>query len=408
MRRHYIFLDFLFLFCAGVFIFILYSCVKGPAYRDVYSLGEIIEPPKIRVGLSDFLEVSEFPVAVTGPYVITPVDASSILYEGKEPIQTTVQLVDSKGLQPGILFGTWRAPFSPIRVIPRNDGTLKIGKRFYHGDLLIYTSQQGLIAVNEVGLEQYLAGVLAAEMPLNSPEAALKSQIITARTYALYEIRTSILLRPHRMFDVYDDQRSQLYKGMEIEDAITVGLVRQVRGFVLSFGGRIFKSFYHSTCGGHTEPAWEVLGYPENITPLSGRSCGYCEGTRYSSWEIKASKKILANLLFREKYQGQLVTDIKILKRAPGGHVTWVNVYLEGQKEPLKLHANTEFRPKLRLRSTLFEIVDLGDEYLFAGRGFGHGVGLCQIGAITMAAKGTSYLNILRYYFPGADLTKLY
>jgi stage II sporulation protein D len=170
------------------------------------------------------------------------------------------------------------------------------------------------------------------------------------------------------------------------------------------------RTFYASTCGGHTEPGWLVLpDESEETPPLAGRRCDYCVRRPTYRWKEPAviSKKEIAERCAG----GAPVRSVEVTRTLPGGHALELKLHLEDGRA-LALHANNEFRRKLvthRLRSTLWEkIEDRGDAIAIHGRGFGHGVGMCQVGAYEMAKDGKSATEILEYYYPGAAVRRLY
>jgi stage II sporulation protein D len=293
-----------------------------------------------------------------------------------------------------------------VRVVAKQSGTLVVNGTTYRGDLIVRAATQppGLLVVNRANLEEYVAGVVGSEMPLLFPEQALRAQAVASRTYALYALRS----READAFDVADDQSSQVYRGLANETDRARKVTLDTLGVILTYRGRVFNSYFHSTCGGETIPASWVFGEAP-IPPLSGAPCGFCADSKYYRWRASVTRVDLAAKLAKEGFPVGRVDRVEVLERGPAGHVALVRI----------LHAGGEVRvkgAKLRailgtsaVRSTAFDIEDPGgDAIALAGRGWGHGVGLCQFGARGMAQAGYDALAILRRYYPAAELVRIY
>ncbi len=401
--------------------FYLHSCTAGPPVPDMPLLGEVTAPPTVQVGLGRCLRDPVARIAVRGPYEIRA--GEKVLDRGDELRWTEVR---ASG---GLRLGDVSVAEGPLVVVPGRDGTLEVeyardhrGNAVrpdavkYHGILLIYALGEGKLAlVNEVDLEDYLKGVVGKEMNLAEGEEALKAQVIAARTYAVHEQRLERLRRVRgEKFDLYDDERSQVYGGMERETPLASRLVDTTRGQFLVYEGRLVRAFYSSTCGGATEPAWEVMGEEcGRMPPLAGRKCEYCERRALYRWEspVVIPKKEIAERCLPDGMKNMRIRSLEITRTLPGGRALELTVELEGTSKKVRLHAVEDFRRNLpsRFRSTLWDrIEDRGDAVAIYGRGYGHGAGMCQVGAYEMARDGKSSSEILGYYFPGAAVQKLY
>ena len=205
-----------------------------------------------------------------------------------------------------------------------------------------------------------------------------------------------------------------MYGGMERSTASAEKLVDETRGMFLVYEGKLVRTFYSSACGGHTEPAWEVLGdETEKMAPLAGTKCDYCQRRAIFRWKepVVIPKKEIAEKCLPKDLQDKRVKSVDVTKTLPGGHALEVTVTLENSSRVVRLHAANDFKRNVtaKLRSTLWDrIEDRGDAIAIIGRGYGHGAGLCQVGAYEMAKDGKSAVEILEYYFPGAKVQKLY
>jgi len=215
-------------------------------------------------------------------------------------------------------------------------------------------------------------------------------------------------------FDLYDDERSQMYGGLERHTAGAERLVDDTRGMFLVYQGKLVRTFYSSACGGHTEPAWEVMAdETEKMAPLAGTKCEYCQRRALYRWKepVLIPKKEIVEKCLPKELQDRKLKSVEVTKTLPGGHALEVSVTVENSSRVVKLHATNEFKRAVtaKLRSTLWDkIEDKGDSISIIGRGYGHGAGLCQIGAYEMAKDGKTSSEILEYYYPEAKVQKLY
>jgi len=149
-----------------------------------------------------------------------------------------------------------------------------------------------------------------------------EAQAVAARSYTL------ATLHPNADFDLYPDQRSQMYGGLERSTAMAEKLVDETRGMFLLYEGRLVRTFYSSACGGHTEPAWEVLGdETEKMAPLSGTKCEYCQRRAIFRWKepVLIPKKEIAEKCLPKDLQDKRVKSVEVTKTLPGGHAVEVS-----------------------------------------------------------------------------------
>jgi len=404
-------------------VFVAHTCSAGRPVREDMRVGEVTSPPTVQVGLGRCLRDPGVRIAVRGPYQVR--GRAEVLASGDE-----LPWIAVRASPEGIVVGRDAFRENPVTLVPADSGTIEVEYLRdsrghptratavrYPGTLLLHAlPDQKLVLVNEVDLEEYLKGVVGKEMSLGEGVEALKTQVIAARTYAVHEQRLERLRRVKgEKFDLYDDERSQVYGGMERATELASRLVEETRGMFLVYEGTIVRTFYSSACGGHTEPAWEIMGDEgEKMPPLAGRACEYCRRRPIYRWKepVVVSKKEIADKCLPRELQGAKVKSVEVTKSLPGGHAVEVTVALENSSRLVRLHANNDFRRNLtpsRFRSTLWEkIEDRGDSVAVFGRGFGHGVGMCQVGAYEMAKDGKTAAEILEYYFPAAKVQKLY
>ena len=314
-----------------------------------------------------------------------------------------------------------RASGKKLEIHPLGDGVLTVDEsgeeRGYRGMLqLVARGSDRLVAVNVVGMEDYLAGVVGSEMPASWKSEALRAQAIACRTYALYEMHSK-QGRPE--WDLDNTQQSQVYGGVANEHSRVKAALRDTRGVVLVFGpeGRekIFPTFFSATCGGHTQKSTALI--EESLLPLKGQACAYCRpsASNYRWGAVTSSKKEVSRKLLERigrLADLQEVVDIKVIAASDYGRLETLQlVGRNGQRQEIMAEVfrqaiSTREKP---VRSSWFQLVDAGTHWRFDdGRGWGHGVGLCQYGSQGMARAGRDCVEILQYYYPKTLLVRAY
>lgn len=255
--------------------------------------------------------------------------------------------------------------------------------------------------ITEIELERYLLGVLQGEVPADWPMEALKAQAVASRTYALY--RKEHPRSPD--FDLEASVRDQVL-GRHIKNRKILALaLRETDGEVLLQKGQIIPAFFHSCCGGMSEGGTQV--WPGDIPPALQQVRGdpYCESCPRYHWELHLTREELTQRLGRP-FSRSLVRSVTVQGRDESGRVTLLKISSErGTSLEIK---GPKFREQIgytEIYSTLFDVLEEENGFLFTGKGSGHGVGLCQWGAKAMADEGKSYQDILEFYYPGTQLT---
>jgi stage II sporulation protein D len=246
-----------------------------------------------------------------------------------------------------------RAPLrAPVRVTGGASvcvrGTAINGVRdgSYRGALRLHRDDgRTILAVNELGLESYLQGVVAAEMPSTWSAEALKAQAVVARSYALRS------LRPDRVFDVYADVRSQAYRGVAGEAATAVAAARATRGLAVRYGVEIAQTFFHSTSGGRTSGYVEGFGGGLPVPYLQPVDDPYDDISPLHTWTVRLTDAEMAKAL-RDVRLGDL-EDVKITATGETGRVSTADVVGEEGTAPV---SGLELRRLLELRSHWFAI----------------------------------------------------
>jgi len=299
----------------------------------------------------------------------------------------------------GINLGGTSYQVAKLFIKTNEGGVIILNNRRFRGNLhLIRKDNQRLLVVNSIELEDYLKGILYHEVSHYWPREVLKAQAVVSRTYALYQMQENVA----KDYDVTSDIYSQVYGGMTSERYRTNRAVKQTKGEVLVYRGRIFPAYFHATCAGHTEDAaalWNI-----DMVPLEGVPCNFCKGSPHFKWHYVLSLDELKQKLAKSGYNISDIKDIVILNRNPSGRIQDIRISSENKDQ--KISAK-DFRniigPNL-LRSTNFGVSIINHDAVFEGIGWGHGVGMCQWGAYFMAKHSQNYKEILKYYYPGSDV----
>lgn len=318
-------------------------------------------------------------------------------------ILSELQVVDilPRQMEPvGVYFGT---------DLKRYQGWLRVGR----------TSESTGCVVNVLDVEDYLVSVVASELDIRYQPETFKTQAIIARTYAWYQKQ---MASRSQLWDLSATQRSQVYGDLDRARLVVAAepAVRATEGVVCTWhspeGPRIFCTYYSSMCGGSTESANGIRRQSE-IPPLAGEvHCPCCETQPGCQWGGVRLSKAMVTQLLRDQYAklrdlGMIVAiEVRAATRA-GRPISLSIRDDQGQSKELEVeNFRLALDPTGRLiRSTLFTLSDEGSDLVFQdGRGFGHGVGLCQRGADVLAQRGQRAGQILSWYYPGSRLIRAY
>lgn len=307
-----------------------------------------------------------------------------------------------------------------------SSGTIRIDGREYRGRVELRRGATGLTAVNLVGLEDYLRGVVGAEMGRRAPgeEEALKAQAVVSRTYAL---RNKGRWQAQG-FDLMADISAQAYVGLLNENPMATAAVEATRGEILTYQGEPIEAFYSSTCGGRTEDGAAAFGgaeqpYLQSFSDVDEQGTAWCAiSPRYQwreHWGGRAFSASIRTTLAAEGLGTARAADlreIRVLTRTRSGRIATLELAGNSGRTTVRGQAirrvlsppaggwlrSTDFTVRLSRRGGRIESVDA------EGRGNGHGVGMCQWGAVGRARAGQHYDAILMSYFPGTELRRNY
>jgi stage II sporulation protein D len=275
--------------------------------------------------------------------------------------------------------------------------------REFRGSFAVHARDSALLLLNTLDLEDYLCGVIGSEMA--APLEALKCQALVSRTYALVNIGR----HRNRDYDFCDTTHCQYYRGMPGENREIRSVIEQTRGMALFFRGKLAKVFCHSTCGGMTNTADVAWGGKSDSTLQPVDDGGACRFSPYFRWQARVAGAELLRIL--SKASGVQVSGFQIEKTASGGWVRTLvlhciagnEIRVSGEWFHLALGRQIGWST---FKSSNFSVEESGDHWLFTGRGLGHGVGLCQYGAIQLARQGWDFRQIAFFYFPGTEIRR--
>ena len=273
---------------------------------------------------------------------------------------------------------------------------IRFNGRDYSAVVDLIRNGEGLAVVNDVPFEEYLVGVLRAESSEKWPLEALRAQAIAARTYAAYHR----LLSAAKPYHIVASTAHQQYFGRVPATSPIWGAVRETAGQVLKWEGDVFPAFYHTESGGYTEDPRTVFA-ARNMPGLKPVRCEFSAGSPHYYWSLDVRLAELSETLRRHDVSVGNVTSIDVTERTPSLRAATVTVH--GARGSARLLGN-DFRRMIgydRFKSTLFAVAIDGDWARFSGRGYGHGVGMCQWGAKGMAEAGYTARQILEFYYPG-------
>jgi stage II sporulation protein D len=267
--------------------------------------------------------------------------------------------------------------------------------------------------IRTIPLEAYVRGSVPAEMPLGEHNAAVadrlaRLQAILARTFALANRGR----HAHEGFDLCSTTHCQVYAPPSRQPAavarIVAAAVEKTSGVVITDGRGPIQALFHADCGGHTSSATDVWGGPAPGY-LAGVRDRFCVTARNTDWHLDLDRDHLRRILntSQDTAIGGQLDQIAVVSRDRSGRATKVSVTGKEQRVVVGQHLRAVISEQLgprAFRSTRFRVAQQDDRILFSGQGFGHGVGLCQNGAIVQARQGESIEAILAHYYPGTWL----
>ena len=362
------------------------ACAAAPAAAA--------EETMVRVAI--FQEAESVRVTLQAPCRLTDLRTGAKLAEWKE-----LKWQEAAAAGAGIRIGQTVIPCSAVVLTPANPKVvIRVDSRPYRGSLILRRMPQGkLMVIDRLPLEEYLVGALASETSSRWPMESLKAHALVSRTMVAHRI----WIRKAEPYDVTADVSTHVYYGASAEKTATRQAVDQTRGQVLAFQGELFSASFHANCGGHTENAAELWSMKGDLPPLRGVPDPYCEGLKHSRWEADVGTAEWNRALGETAREIGELEGAEVAERNPSGRVRAVRLVGSDGTATVTGRRLREMLGANLLRSLNFSISVRPGVVHLSGKGWGHGVGLCQWGAYGMAQEGHKMDEILAAYFPGAQ-----
>lgn len=400
---------------------LVFGCARIPGLREESS-STYIRVPFVRVLLDDGHE--HVTLDGKGSFAI------ECLFEGRQSVfysSRPIRVANNRGridveMENGALI---EEQLDEVNVIPRGSGNrLKVNGKEYRGLIKVLATGQTLQVVNVVYMEDYLRGVVPPEIGKRSEDEieAAKAQAVAARTYAMAHLRQYA----NEAYDMKSNIMDQIYEGVPVENKLINRAIDATAGHVIMFHDELIQAYYHSTCGSSTDNIASVWNREEipYLKPVADNDA--CSWSKYYSWTEQFTEpqlrgrieQYLSSDRGREIRIGQ-ITDIRVAEQTAGGRVARLLVRTDQDvheflKDRIRWVIGRTSNPDLILPSAGF-VVDIDREtngnikkVVFRGQGYGHGVGMCQCGAIGLARRGWTFDSILGHYYTGIDVRKLY
>lgn len=260
---------------------------------------------------------------------------------------------------------------------------------------------KGFLVINRVDLEEYVKGVVPAEVSSAWHPEMLKAQAVAARTYALYQQ----MLSATRDYDVAATIQDQVYRGKQGIDAGILRAVDDTRGLVVTYQDAPIYAAFSSTAAGLTEDAMNV--WSKEYPYLKGVECPFDLTSPYYQWKSSFKVDTLEQNLRQQGFSVGTIATMTPLSFSRGGRVAKLRILHSGGELVLRGEELRKAVGYTIIPSTQFAIESIGRDVVLSGFGAGHAVGMCQWGAKELAELGYPFSTILRYYYPGTELQNM-
>jgi len=260
---------------------------------------------------------------------------------------------------------------------------------------------KGFLVINRVDLEEYVKGVVPAEVSSTWHQEMLKAQAVAARTYALYQQ----MLSATREYDVEATVQDQVYRGKQGIDAGILRAVEDTRGLIVTYQDAPIYAAFSSTAAGLTEDAMNV--WSKEYPYLKGVECPFDLASPYYQWKSSFKIDTLEQSLRQQGFSVGTIATMTPLSFTRGGRVAKLRILHSGGELILRGEELRKAVGYAIIPSTQFAIESIGQDVVLSGFGAGHAVGMCQWGAKELAELGYPFSTILRYYYPGTELQNM-
>jgi stage II sporulation protein D len=306
---------------------------------------------------------------------------------------------------------------NPILLASLSSSTGLIGweKKKYLGELQLVSSHENnnCDLVNVISIENYLSSLLSKEMNSEWPEEALKAQAVAARSYALHKIKsqeTTKLLGKNALYDLESSEKHQVSGSYFDITKKTNMVTKETSGEVLlNKTGELKPVFFHSKCGGKTLKPEDVWGGV--IAGYESVNCPFCHRYGKNAWNKEITNQefvIVAKSILKKYYANDVKISASDLLIPTNQNSNEIRFYNRDILHTIKKSMLRNFTHRELFPSNNFTLEQSGNKIQIKGTGYGHGVGLCQLGAVELAKRGYNYKQILSFYYPGFELKKMY
>jgi len=381
-----------------------------------------LKRPYVRVRI---LETSRLEIKCTGPY-----ELYCIFPEGKttDYFSNSGIVISSHGSYMSVRERSGLPLESRLRrvvALPADsENHLLLNGKAFRGIADVIIENDSLVVINAIYMEDYLKGVLPPEIGRHGRDEleALKAQAVASRTYALSRFRRDL----SRPYDMVNEVADQVYTGMDIEDRWINSAIEKTKGEVLLSGDDLITAYYHSTCGGATDNIEDVWEKQARSYLKARQDNLYCSWSKFYRWSVKWSPDELEiSIAAYLKSKGRLrsgdikLVNLKVIDRLKSGRIRILKVMTVSEdyllfKDQIRWALLQPGTTGAILPSTNFEItIERDTDGLITavnadGYGNGHGVGMCQCGALGRSREGLGYRDILLHYYTDVDITAVY
>lgn len=337
--------------------------------------------------------------------IIENADAIETLTEKFEaPPDGAVQITTSSAK--GVMLNSTPVSSFPLRISSK-DNMLYLNSRPFRGALEVFFDEKGILVVNDVDVELYLVGLINHEISSKWNIEAVKTQAVIARTYALYHK----MKKGRAPYHLEGTVLGQVYSGSTAEDAFALEAVAKTSGEIIKYNGELVLAVYHSNAGGYTEASRNV--WSKDYPYLKTVESPYDIFAPNFNWNLSVTPDDFSLALNNAGYKTGEVEAAAPIEKTSTGRIKKIRII---SKNGLLDISGEDLRRVLgydKLKSTQFEITRTIEDgrvisFDFSGKGSGHGVGLSQWGAKGMAEQGYTYQEILKHYYTGVEIEKIY
>jgi stage II sporulation protein D len=407
---------------AGLAVMVLvWSCATVPGLREE-TTGTLIRIPFVRVLLDENL--ASVTVDAEGSFAVECLKSGrQNVYYSSRPVE--VRSVGARLEVRSKSGETIESDLDEVNIIPRgNNNRVEVNKKRYRGLLRMLPVGQNVELVNVVYMEDYLKGVVPPEIGKRSDEEveAVKAQAVAARTYAMAHLKQY----EGEQYDMKSSIVDQVYDGVNVENKTINKAIEMTAGRVAVYQDNFINAYYHSTCGGMTDNISDIWDRAELPYLKAVSDSGACSWSKYYVWSEHFTEPQLRGRV--EQYLASdrgrdlkiaRITDVSVEQRTAGGRAVRLVIRTDNDvysfyKDRIRWVIGRTSNPDLILPSDRFD-VDIErngsgalEGITFKGRGYGHGVGMCQCGAIGFSRQGWTFDRILKHYYTGIEVKKLY